>query len=132
MGASGDLGILDLTKHSFSEIKQRLINKISENENAVTDKHSKMVYQNAFFAVCEMNTINDLMNYFQTAIHYWCPSDSKICINGKMFKDWANEQVPIIIENHLVLYSTDQQDIFGNMLFNCLYEIITDIQEIWT
>jgi hypothetical protein len=130
MGASGNLSVINLQKHSFEDIKQLFLENllyfcppyhIPNNE-----------YDELYFKVSEIQDIADFLKIFRGKVVSYCPYESGIFIDGQFYNDWADEEVPTIIGEYLVLYDTDQQMTYLNLPTELLWALIEDNTEIWT
>jgi hypothetical protein len=130
MGASGNLSIISLEKYTWEDIQQEMLSELLKGCPSWSDSNS--ICEEYYFKVAELKNIEDFIQLFNTKIVDYCPDENGININNNFYENWANEYMPMIIENHLVLYDTDQQFEYQNIPTDCLKKFITDSVEIWT
>ena len=130
MGASGNLSIVSLKKYDFGKIKNKMLEELLNscpNYSSPTDECEEF-----YFKVSDLENINSFMHLFRSKIVDYCPSENGICINGHFYDDWSSQEMPQIIDNHLVLHDTDQQMSYQSLPYECLKDFICDVVEIWT
>jgi hypothetical protein len=130
MGASGNLSIIDLEKYSFIQIKEKFLSEILNYcPNYSDNKNENEIF---YFKVSETHNINDFINLFRSKIVDYCPEEKGLYINSVFYNNWAEKDVPIVVDNNLILYETDQQMSYQNLPFYMLQEISYNEIEIWT
>ena len=130
MCASGSLIKIDIKEHSFEKIKEIFLSNLLERSSEWGD--TNCVNTEYYFLVAQTNSLKELMGLFQTEVCSYCPNDSGIYINGKFYNNWADSQLPMIIDNYLIFYETDQQMTYQNLPFECLSELYGHAIEIWS
>ena len=130
MGASGNLSIISLEKYKWEDIKEEILNELIECCTNYSDP--KNVCEEYYFKVADLKNINEFMRLFSNKIVDYCPQENGIFINNNFYGDWAGESMPQIIDNHLIIYDTDQQMSYQNLPTECLRKLIKETIEIWT
>jgi hypothetical protein len=130
MGASGNLSIISLEKYNFEQIKNKILEKLLDWCPSYSDSTSEL--EEYYFKVSKLETIEQFIRLFNSKIVDYCPDENGICINGKFYDGWAGETMPQIIDNHLILYDTDQQMYYQSLPVECLKDFISIEEEIWT
>ena len=130
MGASGNLSIISLEKYKWEDIKEEILNKLIECCPNYSDPQN--VCEEYYFKVADLKNINEFIWLFSNKIVDYCPQENGIFINNNFYGDWAGESMPQIIDNHLIIYDTDQQMSYQNLPTECLRKIIKETIEIWT
>lgn len=85
-----------------------------------------------YFKVADLKNINEFIWLFSNKIVDYCPQENGIFINNNFYDNWAGERMPQIIDNHLIIYDTDQQMSYQNLPTACLRKLIKETIEIWT
>lgn len=129
MGASGNLSLIDLNQYSFEQIKEKLLENILEG---CPEYSSDSELEDTYFKVAKFKDIKDFISYFRTKVADYCPDKNGIAIGKTFYGNWAGDELPCIIDNHLVLYDTDQQMYYQNIPTDYLRDLICDHTEIWT
>ncbi len=119
MGASGNLSRISLKDYSFEKIKEIMLEELLQCSPNYSDPNN--ICEKYYFIVSRMNNINDFLEIFRSKIVYYCPDER-----------WAGEIMPQVIGDFLILYDTDQQMDYQNLPTECLRQIITSREEIWT
>jgi len=129
MGASGNLAVINLKEHPFKEIKNLMLDEIYNwMEFNLGDDEADRIFDEVY----EMETIEDFIRIFNSKVVSFCPIGNGVLVNEIFYDDWADEIMPQIINNHLVLYETDQQMQYQNYPVWMLSKLIEQDVEIWT
>jgi hypothetical protein len=130
MGSSGNLSIIALKEYPFEAIKEHISNEILSFCPPYSFPDNE--FEQLYWKVNELKNIDDFISLFLTKIADFCPPENGIQINDRFYGDWAGENMPQIIENHLILYDTDQQMSYQNLPTQCLRKLTMGSAEIWT
>ena len=130
MGSSGNLSIVSLNDYPFEKIKEHMLNKILDRCSEWYEPHDP--YDEMYFDANDFKSIDDLISYFECTVASYCPEENGININGTFYDNWARQKMPQVIDNHLVLYDTDQQSWHQNHPSELLWGLASDNVEIWT
>lgn len=130
MGSSGNLSIISLEKYPFEKIKEHMLKRILDRCPKWSDPNH--TYEKLYFMVSDFKDIDDFIFSLNSKVVNFCPEENGISINGIFYDNWARQELPQIIDNHLILYSTDQQMAYQNRIIELLFELISDSAQIWT
>lgn len=130
MGASGNISIINLKEFSFDDIKNIMLDKLLDSCPIYSDPNNEI--EKLYFEVDKLKNFNDFAILFSTKIVDYCPFENGIFINNKFYNGWGGQEMPQIIDNHLVIYDTDQQMNHQNIPCTALKKLITNTVEIWS
>ena len=130
MGASGNLSIISLEDYEWEDIKKEMLNQLIERCPNYSDPKNEC--EEYYFKVANLKNINEFIWLFSNKIVDYCPEENGIFINNNFYDGWAGKSMPQIIENHLIIYDTDQQMSYQNLPTECLRNLINSSFEIWT
>ena len=130
MGASGKLSIISLEKYKWDDIKNEMLNELLNCCPPYSDPSNE--YEEYYFKVAEMKSLDDFITTFNSKIVYYCPDENGIYLDNIFCNNWAGKNMPQIIDDYLILYDTDQQMSYQSLPSFCLRKFISCSNEIWT
>lgn len=126
MGASGKLCLISLSEYPFEVLKRAII------DNCVVFCDYNNFWDTIYESAKNFKSISDICNYFWTKVVSYCPSENGVIINNKKYDNWGGCVLPIVIDNHLVLYESDLQGKEQDAIILLLESFINLKIEIWT